>query len=104
VRLDDVADTQGVDVGGEAAREAPSNALAAEFGDGVGVHGVYVVGFVEGEGGVVERALAETDFVGGFRGSDYDLLDAEFAGGFDDVVSACYIATVAFVVLEYIRR
>jgi hypothetical protein len=99
VRLDDIADAQRVDVCVEAARETAGDALAAEFGDGIRVHGVHVVGFVEREGGVVERALAETDFVGGFRGGDYDLFDAEFAGGFDDVVGACHIAAVAFVVL-----
>jgi hypothetical protein len=30
--------------------------------------------------------LPEANFVGGFAGGDYDFLDAEFAGGFDDVV------------------
>jgi hypothetical protein len=99
MRLNHVTNAQGIDVSVEAARKAAGHALAAEFGNRVRVHGVYVVGFVEREGGVVERALAETDFVGGFGGGDDDFLDAEFAGGFDDVVGAGYVAAVAFVVL-----
>jgi hypothetical protein len=57
------------------------------------------VRLVEREGRVVEIALAETDFVCGFRAGDDDLLDAEFAGGFDDVVGTSYVASVTFVVL-----
>ena len=43
--------------------------------------------------------MAETDFVGGFAGRDDYFLYAEFAGGFDDVVGAGYVAAIAFVVL-----
>jgi hypothetical protein len=99
MRLNHVTNAQGIDVSVEAARKAAGHALAAEFGNRVCVHGVYVVGFVEWKGGVVERALAETDFVGGFGGGDDDFLDAEFTGGFDDVVGAGYVAAVAFIVL-----
>jgi hypothetical protein len=102
VRLDDVADAQRVNVGVEAARETAGHALAAEFGNGVCVHGVHVVGFVQREGCVVEIALAEADFVGGFGARNNDLFNAEFAGGFDDVVGASYVAGVAFVVLEMV--
>lgn len=42
VGLDDVADAERVDIGVEAAGESAGYSLAAEFGDGVGVHGVYV--------------------------------------------------------------
>jgi hypothetical protein len=99
VRLDDVADAQAVYVRLEASCEAAGYTLAAELGDGVGVHRVYVEGLGEGEGGVGERALAEADFVDGFGGGDYDFGDAELAGGFDDVVGAGYVAGVALVVL-----
>jgi hypothetical protein len=99
MRLHHIAYSQCVNVGGETTRKAAGNALAAEFGNGVGVHGVYVVGFVEGERGVVEIALAEADFVGCFGGGYYYLSNAEFTGGFDDVVGGGYVAAVAFVVL-----
>jgi hypothetical protein len=99
VRLDDISDPEGVNVGVEAACETAGDTLATEFGDGVCVHGIDVVSFVEREGRVVQVALAEANFVGGFGGCDDYFLDAEFAGGFDDVVGAGYVAAVAFVVL-----
>jgi hypothetical protein len=98
VRLDDVANAQGVDVGVETAGEASSYALAGELGDSVGVHGVDVGVFVERERRVVKVALAEADFIGGFAGRDYDLADAEFAGGFDDIVGGCHVASPQLVV------
>jgi hypothetical protein len=58
------------------------------------------VGFVEGKGSVVEVALAEADFVGGFTACDDNLLDAELACCFNNVIGAGYVAAVAFVVLE----
>lgn len=99
MRLYHVADAQRVDVCVEAPGEAAGNALAHEFGDGVGVHGVDVEVLGEGEGGEGKGALAEAYFVGGFRGGDDDFADAEFAGGFDYVVGACCVAFEAFVVL-----
>ena len=100
VRLDDIAYAQRVDVRIEAAREAACDSLAAEFANRIRVHGIDVVGFVEREGRIIQIALAEADFVGGFGGGDDDFADAEFAGGFDDVVGACCVASVALVVLR----
>jgi hypothetical protein len=99
MRLDDIAYSERVDICVEAARETPGYPLAAKFTDGVSVHGIDVVGFVEREGGVIEVALAEADFVGCFGTGDYYLAHAEFAGGFDDVVCTCCIAAITFVVL-----
>jgi hypothetical protein len=99
VRLDHVADAQRVDVGAEAPREAAGYALAAQLGDGVGVHGVDVDGLFKREGGVGQVALPETDFVGRFARGDYYFLDAEFACGFDDVVGGSGVAAVALIVL-----
>jgi hypothetical protein len=100
VRLDDIADAERIDVDAKSAGEAAGNAFAAELGNGVRVHGVYIVGFVEGKGSVVKVALAEADFVGGFTACDDNLLDAELACCFDNVIGAGYVAAVAFVVLE----
>ena len=90
VRLDHVADAQRVDVDAEAARKGARDALAAELAERVAVHRVVVVGvLVEREGVVVAGsvgALAEADAVGRLAGRDDDLLDAQFAGGFDHVV------------------
>ena len=82
----------------EASSETPGDALAAQLRDGVCVHGIYVQRLLEREGDVVDVALAEADFVCGFAACDDDFLDAEFAGGFDDVVCALDVAGVAFVV------
>ena len=49
MRLDDVADAEGVDVDVESAGKTSGAAFAAEFAGGVGVHGVDVVVFFEGE-------------------------------------------------------
>jgi hypothetical protein len=100
VGLDNIADAEGIDISIESTSETPGDTLAAEFGYGVRVHWVYVKGFVEGEGSVVEVTLAEADFVCGFAGGNDDLLNAEFASGFDDIVGAGYVSTIAFIVLE----
>lgn len=100
VRLDDVADAQGVDVGAaEAAREAPRHPLAAQLGQGVRVHGVDVV--VLGEREVVVGdvgALGEADAVRRLAGRNHDLGHAQLARGLDDVVGRRHVAAPRLVV------
>jgi hypothetical protein len=86
VRLDNVTDSERVDVGVESACESTGYTLSDQLRDGVGVHGVDVLGLVEREGSVFLFALAEAYFVGGFAAGDDDFADAELAGGFDYIV------------------
>lgn len=100
MRLDHVADAQGVDVGPvEAPREAARHALAAQLGEGVAVHRVAVVRvLVEREGVVVGVALREAHAVHGLARRDDDLAHAELAGRLDDVVSRLRVGGVHGVV------
>lgn len=106
MRLDDIPNAQSVDIRArEPAREAAAAAFAAELARGVGVHGVAVVVLFQREGVVVGVALREADAVGSFGAGDDDFLDAEFAGGFDDVVGAEDVAAEAFAVRdEHVAR
>lgn len=115
MRLDDVADAEGVDVGAEAAGETAGAALAAEFAGGVGVHGVDIVVFLEGElvvcwvleglrevgmGGrvTVGVPLREAHAICRLRTRDHHFLDSEFTRRFDHVVCALYVRHEALVV------
>lgn len=86
VRLDDAADAQDVDVDPEPTGVPAGHALAAQLGDGVGVCWVDVEGFVDGERGEVDIALGVGRAVDRDAAGQDDLLDAQFAGGFDHVV------------------
>lgn len=98
VWLDDVADSQDINVVSEAPSEASSGFLAADLAQSVGVHGVDVVVFFQREGVVVGVTLAEADAIGRLaRGCD-DFLDAELGCGFDYVVGCGDVGAEAFVV------
>lgn len=89
MRLDHVPDAQRVDVRArEASREPARAPLPAQLAGRVGVHRVAVVVLLEGKLVVVCVALRETDAVRGFAARNDDLLDAQLAGRFDDVVGA----------------
>lgn len=85
VRLDDVPDSQRVDVDAVSAGERASGLFATDLGQGVRVHGVDVVVFFEREGVVVVVSLGKADAIGSLGTRDDDLLDSQFAGCFDDL-------------------
>lgn len=85
VRLDDVPDSQRVDVDAVSAGESASSLFATDLGQGIRVHGVDVVVFFEREGVVVVVSLGKADTIGSLGTRDDDLLDSQFAGRFDDL-------------------
>lgn len=85
VRLDDVSDSQRVDVYAVSAGERASGLFATDLGQGVRVHGIDVVVFFEREGVVVVVSLGKADAIGSLGTGDDDLLDSQFAGRFDDL-------------------
>lgn len=85
VRLDDVPDSQRVDVDAVSAGERACGLFATDLGQGVRVHGVDVVIFFEREGVVVVVSLGKADAIGSLGTCDDDLLDSQFAGRFDDL-------------------
>ena len=98
VRLDDVANAQRVDVGLEAHGEGARGLFVDHLGQAVAVHGVDVIVLLQREVLEVLLALGEADAVGGLAGGHDDLADAEFHGGFDDVVGPHDIDPVGLVV------
>ena len=86
VRLDDVADPERVDVGARAALEGAGGHLVQHLRQAVAVHRVDVVVLLERQRLRVDLAVGEADAVGGLRGRDDDLADAELHRGLDHVV------------------
>lgn len=101
VRLDDAADAQDVDVDAEPTGVPAGDALAAQLRDGVGVCWVDVEGFVDGEGREVDVALGVGRAVDRDAAGEDDLLDAQFAGGFDHVVCRDGVCAECFVVRDH---
>ena len=88
VRLDDVADAQGVDVGAVAHGEGARGLLVADLGQAVAVHRIDVVVLFEREAVKVLVALGEADAVGRLARGDDDLAHAELHRRLDHVVGA----------------
>lgn len=98
MRLDDISNSESVDVALETAGECSCGLLAADLGESVGVHGVDIVILLQWEGVVVGISLGEADAVSGLAACNDDLLDAELAGCFNDVVCGSHVRCKAFVV------
>ena len=101
VRLDDAADAQDVDVDAEPTGVPAGDALAAQLCDGVGVCWVDVEGFVDGEGREVDVALGVGRAVDRDAAGEDDLLNTQFAGGFDHVVCRDGVCAECFVVRDH---
>lgn len=101
VGFNHISDSQNVDIAVvEAAGERSCGLFAADLGQGVCVHGIDIVVFLQRERVVIGIALGKADSIGGFRAGDDDFGDAEFAGCFDDIVGCGYVASEAFVVWD----
>lgn len=90
--LDHRADSQTVNIHAfKPLREAVSYALHADFARGVDVHGFGGRGLDEGKVRDVDVAFGVGYAVGGDARGEDDGADAEFAGGFDDVLGGEYM-------------
>lgn len=101
VRRDDGADAHHVDVRAEPVREAAGDVLAALLGYGVGVRRARLDGLVDGKAGEVPVALGVSYAVHADGAGEYDLPDAELAGGLDDVVGAGDVGLEGLVVGDH---
>lgn len=100
-RFYNCGDAQAVDIyAGKAASEGGGSGFHTEFTGGVDVHGACGTGFCEGEVRVGDVAFGVGNPVGGYAGCEDDFTDAEFAGGFENVVGAQGVDAISFVVGE----
>lgn len=101
VGFNHISDSQDIDIAViEAAGERSCGLFAADLGQGVCVHGIDIVVFLQRERVVIGIALGEANSVGGLGAGDDDFGDAELAGCFDDIVGCGYVASEAFVVWD----
>ena len=99
VRLDDIPDSQGVDIRtGESSREASCTALSTQFAERIGIHGIAVVVLFQWKLVVICVPLRKTDTVRGLTARNDDFLDAQLTCRFNHVVCAQYVTLEAFVI------
>ncbi|ENN85694.1 hypothetical protein RHSP_09762 [Rhizobium freirei PRF 81] len=88
VRLDDIADTQRVDVDAEAFGKGAGGLLVHDLGQAVGIHRIDIIVLLQGEMMEIAMAFGKADAIGRLARGDDDLLHAELRSRLDDIVGA----------------
>ncbi|MCY1306712.1 hypothetical protein D9M70_565860 [compost metagenome] len=88
MRLDHIANAQGIDVGAASQCKGARGLFVDDFGECVAIHRVDVIVLVERKITRVSRLVGENEAVGRLTRCDDDLADAKLHRRLDDIVGA----------------